>query len=87
MLGSATAAQNVAAQKPSLLVRSVNNLCLNSVAAYTAPALSPKHAFVAQAPPGGGEAVVGVLMMAYKGPINLFSYYRSESAIKSLIKW
>ena len=77
----------MAAQKPSLLVRSVNNLCLNSVAAYTAPALSPKHAFVAQAPPGGGEAVVGVLMMAYKGPINLFSYYRSESAIKSLIKW
>ena len=60
MLGSATAAQNVAAQKPSLLVRAVNNLCLNSVPAYTAPALSPKHAFGAGEGRGRGERVRGV---------------------------
>ena len=53
--------------------------CLNSVAVYTAAALSPKHAFVARAPPSGGKAVVGVLMMAYKGPINLFSYSKLKT--------
>ena len=57
MLGSATAAQNVAAQKPSLLVRSVNNLCLNSVAAYTAAALSPERAFGNHGDESQGERV------------------------------
>ena len=44
-----------------------------------------ERAFVAEARPGRMGAVVGDLMMAYKGQINLFLYFRSKNINKLLV--
>ena len=61
-------------------------VCLNSVAVYIAAALSPKHALVAECPPGRGQAVVEDLMIKYEDQTSLLAYYMSVMVTKPLIK-